>query len=80
MNVLCQLNMTFLAEEMLEVLRSESKHSQVASKMPVLYPLINAYSLRGDWEKALEQYYIGSQCPAHRLLQGKSRAGAAALG
>lgn len=58
-NVLCQLNMTSLAEEMLEVLRSESKHSQVASKMPVLYPLINAYSLRGDWEKALELYYIG---------------------
>jgi len=58
-NVLCQLNMTSLAEEMLEVLRSESKHSQVASKMPVLYPLINAYSLRGDWEKAMELYYIG---------------------
>ena len=52
--------MTSLTEEMVEVFRSESnKHSQVASKMPVLYPLINAYSLRGDWEKAMELYYIG---------------------
>lgn len=57
-NVLCQLNLIPLAEETLETLRRESKHSQVASKMPVLYPLINAYSVRGDWEKAMELYFI----------------------
>lgn len=55
-NVLCQLNLIPLAEETLEVLRKES--NKVASKMPVLYPLINAYSVRGDWEKAMELYFI----------------------
>ena len=72
MNVLCQLNLVEVAEEALDLMRSQCP--QIALKMPVLYPLIHAHSMRGDWKAAKTVFLLGaSSSQRERDGQGAGR-------